>query len=78
MLLLCGFFAHALCWKWAEIRVRCQVRTLTGRTGAVLSVAFSLDGKRVVGGSADNRVHIWDVATGAEVSSTASGSWFSV
>ena len=78
MLLFCGDFAHARCCKWAEIRVRCQVRTLTGRTGAVLSVAFSLDGKRVVSGSADNCVHIWDAATGAEVSSTASGSGFSV
>ena len=78
MRVCCVFLAHALCWKWTEIRVCCQVRTLTGRTGAVFSVAFSPDGKRVVGGSADNRVHIWDVATGAEVSSTANGSGFRV
>jgi WD40 repeat protein len=34
----------------------------------VNSVDFSVDGKRVVSGSADTLVKIWDAVTGAEVS----------
>ena len=45
-----------------------QVRTLAGHPGYVRSVAISADGKRVVGGSQDETVKIWDVETGAEVS----------
>jgi len=37
----------------------------------VNSVAFSPDGTRIVSGSEDNLVEIWDTATGAEVSSHA-------
>ena len=37
--------------------------------GPVSSVALSKDGKRIVSGSYDNLVKIWDAATGAEVSS---------
>jgi WD40 repeat protein len=36
--------------------------------GPVWSVALSPDGKRVVSGSGDELVKIWDVQTGAEVS----------
>ena len=43
--------------------------TLAGHTDMVLCVAFSADGKRVVSGSFDNLVKIWDAATGAQVSS---------
>jgi len=52
-----------------ESGVRWQVCTLTGHTEEVNEVAFSPDGKRVVSGSDDKLVKIWDVATGAEVSS---------
>ena len=45
-----------------------QVCTLDGHTSLVFAVAFSADGNRVVSGSADHLVKIWDVATGAEVS----------
>ena len=41
--------------------------TLTGHSGMVLSVAFSEDGKRVVSGSGDNLVKIWDADKGSEV-----------
>ena len=44
-----------------------QVRTLAGHSGWVTSVAISADGKRVVSGSEDETVKIWDGETGAEV-----------
>lgn len=66
----CGGFANALWWKWSEVTVGRQVRTLTGGgQNMVGSVAISKDGKRVVSGSADKLVQIWNVATGAKVSS---------
>jgi len=48
-------------------RVRWQVRTLTGHSDYVRSVAFSPDATRIVSGSADKLVKIWDAETGAEV-----------
>jgi len=44
-----------------------QVRTLDGHSSEVTSTSFSLDGKRVVSGSLDKLVKIWDVETGALV-----------
>ena len=44
-----------------------QVGTLSGHTGWVFSAAFSPDGKRVVSGSEDKLVKIWNVETSAEV-----------
>jgi WD40 repeat protein len=35
--------------------------TLTGHTGAVMSVAFALDGRTLATGSADNTVILWDL-----------------
>ena len=46
-----------------------QVRTMMGHEGEVFSVAFSPDGKRVVSGSVDMLVKIWDATIGAEVRS---------
>ena len=46
-----------------------QVRTLRGHTSEVRSVAFSADGQRIVSGSEDRRVKIWNAETGAEVRS---------
>ena len=45
-----------------------QVRTLAGHSNMVTSVAISADGMRVVSGSFDKTVKIWDVETGTEVS----------
>ena len=46
-----------------------QVHTLTGHSSSswVLCIAFSRDGKRVVSGSDDGLVKIWNTETGAEV-----------
>ena len=41
--------------------------TLTGHNRAVVSVMFSPDSKRVVSGSDDMLVKIWNAVTGAEV-----------
>jgi len=46
-----------------------QVHTLIGHSDAVSCVDFSPNGNRVVSGSDDTFVKIWDVATGALVSS---------
>ena len=46
-----------------------QVHTLTGHSDNVWSVAFSPSGNRIVSGSDDNLVKIWDTETGVEVSS---------
>jgi WD40 repeat protein len=46
-----------------------QVHTLTGHSGSVLCVNFFPNGNRVASGSIDRFVKIWDVATGALVSS---------
>jgi len=40
---------------------------LKGHTDMVMSVAFSPDGKKIVTGSVDKTVRIWDVATGKEL-----------
>ena len=48
-----------------------QIRTLKGHTRWLRSVAFSPDGKRVVSGSTDKHVKIWNVETGVAVSSRA-------
>jgi WD40 repeat protein/serine/threonine protein kinase len=41
-------------------------QTLRGHTGSVYSVAFSPDGKRLVSGSEDHTVKVWDAVTGQE------------
>lgn len=40
------------------------LKTLDGHTGAVSSVAFSLDGALLASGSDDNTVRLWDTVTG--------------
>ena len=41
--------------------------TLTGHSDAVLSVAFSPDGKQVVSGSHDSDLKIWNVPMPSEL-----------
>lgn len=47
------------------------VAAFEGHSSEVSAVAFSPDGKRIVTGSTQGRLKIWDAATGAEVSSSA-------
>jgi hypothetical protein len=47
----------------AERRVTKSVRTLTGHSGVVNSVSFSPDGKRIVSGSRDNTLKVWDISS---------------
>ena len=51
------------------------MRTLAGHSGSVLTVAFSPDNKRVVSGSDDKLVKLWNAETGAEVSSFVGVRW---
>jgi WD40 repeat protein len=44
-----------------------QVRTLSGHSGSVYSVAFSPDGRLLASGSDDTTIKLWEVATGREV-----------
>ena len=47
-------------------------RTLKGHTNWVTTLHFSPDGKRLVSGSWDQSLKLWDVATGRELSTIAS------
>ncbi len=47
-------------------------RTFKGHTNWVTAVAFSADGKRLVSGSWDQSVKVWDVATGQMLNTIAS------
>ena len=44
-----------------------QLRVLRGHETYVRSVAFSHDGSRIVSGSSDRTIRVWDVSTGAEM-----------
>ena len=57
------------CMEPSETRREPTVPRDASHSSPVNSVACSPDGKRVVSGSYDKLIKIWDVATGAEVSS---------
>ncbi len=59
-------------WLW-DARTGRQIREFrgelprSGHTAGVFSVAFSPDGARLISGSGDRSVRLWDVATGREL-----------
>ena len=48
----------------APLILREGMNTLTGHSSGVMSVSFSPDGARIVSGSDDNTVRVWDAVTG--------------
>jgi WD40 repeat protein len=52
-----------------EVASGSEVRSLTGHTNGVNSVAFSPDGRLLASGSLDRTIKLWEVASGSEVRS---------
>ncbi|WP_461252381.1 WD40 repeat domain-containing protein, partial [Treponema sp. R8-4-B8] len=59
---------------WDTARGR-EIRTLSGHTSSVKSVAFSPDGKQALSGSWDNTVKLWDIASGREIRTFSGHTW---
>ncbi len=53
-------------------------KIFSGHTGPVLSASFSPDGKRILTGSLDDTIRIWDVKTGRQLSSMEANDSISV
>jgi Protein kinase domain/WD domain, G-beta repeat len=49
---------------WSLTNQGAKPKTLTGSTGAITALAMSSDSRRLVSGSADSRVRLWDVKSG--------------
>ena len=56
-------------WEWYYLDRLChaELRTLSGHGQAVTCAAVSPDGRRIVSGSADRTLKIWDASTGQEI-----------
>lgn len=44
-----------------------EIRTLTGRSGAILSLAITPEGKMLVSGSNANTINIWELSSGQQI-----------
>ena len=65
-------------WEWHHLRqqTRGGIFTLHGHTRELTSVSFSPDGRRIVTGSLDGTVKVWDARTGAPLLDiSAYGGW---
>jgi eukaryotic-like serine/threonine-protein kinase len=54
-------------WYYWQRQAHLATRTLAGHADAVLFVAFSPDGKRILSGSLDQTAKVWDADTGREL-----------
>src|SRR5205807_5517619 len=56
-------------WEWYYLHGLSQqaTHTLRGHTGRVLTVAYTLDGKRLATGGEDRTIRVWDALTGREL-----------
>ena len=52
-----------------------QIRTFTGHTGEIRHLAVSKDGKRILSGSQDYTMRLWDTETGKEVQKFEGKGW---
>ena len=53
--------------KLWDVATASILRTLTGHSEGVLSIAFSPDGKILASGDGDRTVKLWETSTGREV-----------
>jgi WD40 repeat protein len=62
-------------WEWHRLNYISDqsIMTLRGHQDEIHSIALSQDGKRIVSGSSDKTIKVWDAATGAELITIASG-----
>ena len=52
-----------------------RLRTLSGHTGTILSLAFHPDGRRLFSGGSDGQLKVWDLHSGQELISLSKGGW---
>ena len=59
---------------WARVKDKSAlIRTLEGHTDIVWSVAITPDGTKIVSGSHDNTIKVWDIASGGRLLNTLKG-----
>ncbi len=64
-LLALGLYGHVI--KLWELESGRELRTLTGHSGKVNSVAFSPDGALLASESGDDTIKLWEVESGREL-----------
>ncbi|HEY7426315.1 MAG TPA: hypothetical protein VH682_18935 [Gemmataceae bacterium] len=60
-------------WRLVNPRTNEPIRTFLGHEGALTTLSFSADGRRVLTGSADGSVLLWDVQTGKTIRKIPTG-----